>query len=181
MPNWTETEMAVVLPSDNAARFLGLFLSQDEKENAGKAEYFGRTFLTDHSEEKNGKGMSSLNESIDPDPTKPHSFDERQDGVTVFYGRDRGETDQKSAIVDLAEIDSPSSWIEYCYVFGKDGKWRYFECGHLKEGMKDLQLGLDEEYQKLGFARPEGYYGFYTQDDIAKRQYDYKKSIQAEM
>src|SRR5574344_900791 len=125
--------------------------------------------------------MSSLNESIDPDPTKPHSFDKRQDGVTVFYGRDRGETDQKSAIVDLAEIDSPSSWIEYCYVFGKDGKWRHFECGHLKEGMKDLQLGLDEEYQKLGFARPEGYYGFYTQDDIAKRQYDYKKSIQAEM
>lgn len=60
MPNWTETEMAVVLPSDNAARFLGLFLSQDEKENAGKAEYFGRTFLTDHSEEKNGKGMSCL-------------------------------------------------------------------------------------------------------------------------
>ena len=89
--------------------------------------------------------MSCLNEIIEPDPSKPHTFDDRQPNVTVFYGRDRGEKGQEAQTVKLEDLDDPSSWIEYCYVFGKDGKWRYFECGHLKDGLKDLQQGLDEE------------------------------------
>lgn len=78
----------------------------------------------------------------------------------MFYGRDRGEDGQEAQTVDLAAIDDPSSWIEYCYVFGKDGKWRYFESGGLKEGLKNLQEGLEKEYARLGFPRPKGYYGF---------------------
>jgi hypothetical protein len=118
--------------------------------------------------------MSCLNENIEPDPNEPHSFDERQDGVTVFYGRDRGEKNQEAAKVDLQEIDSPSSWIEHCYIYGKDGKWKYFECGKLQEGLKDLQEALDEEYQRLGFKRPDGYYGFYTDSDVERRKYGSK-------
>src|SRR5574344_1490534 len=125
--------------------------------------------------------MSCLNENIELDPSLPHSFDERQDGVTVFYGRDRGEEKQEAALVSLEDIDSPSSWIEYCYVFGKDNKWRYFECGELSDGLKDLQKGLEDKYESFGFPRPEGYYGFFTEDDLAKRKYDYQKSIQPEM
>ena len=120
--------------------------------------------------------LSYLGEMMDPDPSEPHSFDERQDGVCVFDARDRGEKEQQATEVKLEDIDETTSWIEYCYVFGRDGKWRYFECGHLNEGLKDLQLGLEEEYQKLGFPRPKGYYGFYTQDDIKKLRYLNEKS-----
>ena len=123
--------------------------------------------------------LSVLGECIEPDPSLPHSYDNRQEGVCVFYGRDRNEPSQEALEMKLEDIDDPSSWIRYCYIFGQDKKWRYFECGHLNEGLKDLRESLEEEYLKLGFPRPEGYYGFYTQSDIAKRRYDYKKSLEA--
>jgi hypothetical protein len=119
--------------------------------------------------------MSCLNPMIEPDPSKPHKFDDRQEGVTVFYGRDRGEKDQEAKLMSLEEINDPSSWIEYCYVYGKDNRWRYFECGKLQDGLKDLQEGLEEEYSKLGFPRPKEYYGFFTKDDIAFRKDAYEK------
>ena len=65
MPNWAETDMAVVMPSRNVNGFMGLFLSHDPKENEGKKEYFGRTFLNDINEEKNDHGMSCLRISCD--------------------------------------------------------------------------------------------------------------------
>lgn len=125
--------------------------------------------------------MSSLGTSIEPDPSMPHTFDDRQEDVTVFYGRDRHEKGMEARNLNLEDIDSPDSWIEFCYVFGQDGKWRYFQCGHLSEGMKDLKEGLKEEYSKLGYPRPEGYYGFYTAKEIEKLRYDYQKQRQAEM
>lgn len=111
--------------------------------------------------------LSALDERIDPDPRIPHSFDNRQEGVTVFYGRDRGEKGVEARDVKLEEIDSPDSWIEYCYVYGKDDKWRYFECGKLEEtGLVDLEPALEAEYSSLGIERPEGFYGFLSQKDI---------------
>lgn len=46
--------------------------------------------------------ISSLNENTIP--TKEHKFDHPQQGVTVFYGRDRGETDQE-AIISTVNVD----------------------------------------------------------------------------
>lgn len=113
--------------------------------------------------------MAALNENIDPFSGREHNFDHRQEGVTVFYGRDRGEEGLEPRIVDLEDINSPDSWIEYCYVYGKDGKWRYFVCGQNEHPVfRDLKEGLDEEYRCLGFKRPKGYYGFYTKSDIEK-------------
>lgn len=125
--------------------------------------------------------LSVLDERIEPDPSLPHSFENRQPGVCVFYGRDRGEKFQNPMKVDLSEIDSPESWVDYCYVYGLDNTWRYFKCGELNKGLVDLQEGLDEEYRQLGFPRPKGYYGFYTQEDIKKRVYDYKREQGMEM
>ncbi len=126
--------------------------------------------------------MSILNEKIEPDPDKEHSFDfdKRQEDVCVFYGRDRGEKGTEPKIVDLKDIDGPDSWIEYCYIYGLDNKWRYFECGLLEsEGIKDLQDGLEKEYLKLGFPRPEGVYGFYSEAEIKELQK--KNSAKSEM
>lgn len=49
---------------------------------------------------------------------KGHSFDNRIDGYTVYYGRDRGEKDVGSMVVDdISELDH-----NYNYIF-IDGKW----------------------------------------------------------
>lgn len=112
--------------------------------------------------------ISQLDKFIEPNPNYPHSFDNRQEDVTVFYGRDRGENKTEAKIIDLKEIDEPQSWIEYCYIFTLKNKWKYFECGQLKKGLKSLQNGLNKEYESLGFQRPYQYYGFYTEDDIKR-------------
>ena len=80
----------------------------------------------------------------------------------VFYGRDRGETGQEPHPITLEEINSPESWIEYCYIFGQDNQWKFFECGRMDRGIRSLQEGLDMEYESLGFPRPENYYGFFS-------------------
>ena len=108
--------------------------------------------------------LSILCENIEPDPTKPHSFDydKRQRNVCVFYGRDRNETGTDARVVELEELDN-DIWIEYIYIFGLDNKWRYFEGGKLKEtGLIDVGTGLDERYKELGFPRPKNCYGYFT-------------------
>lgn len=125
--------------------------------------------------------LSILGEKIEPDPSLPHSFDDRQEGVCVFYGRDRGEEHQHVLKVDLKEIDKSESWVDYCYVFGKDGTWRYFKCGELDKGLQGLQKGLDEEFHHMGFPRPKGYYGIYTEDDIERRAEEYKREYGMDM
>lgn len=123
--------------------------------------------------------LSSLAEEIEPNPSLPHNFDNRQDDVCVFYCRDRGEKDENASLnMALEDIDSPESWIEHCYIYTKKGTWKYFVCGHLKEGLKDLNEALANEYKVLGFPRPANYYGFYTEDDIKQRINDYKKKSQ---
>lgn len=42
--------------------------------------------------------ISSLGEAVSPSNGVKHSFDERVEGVTVFYGRDRGETGVESKL-----------------------------------------------------------------------------------
>jgi len=126
--------------------------------------------------------MSGLQPEIEPNPTKPHTFEEPQPGVTLFYNRDRGERreDNEAQTLSLEAIDDPESWIDYCYVYGKDGKWRYFECGKLKDGLRDLQKGLEEEYDRMGFPRPKDYYGFYTKEDIAYRREQFQSAKEKE-
>jgi len=57
-------------------------------------------------------------------PTGEHSFEKPEDGVTIFYGRDRGETG-----VDTREFETfadfvehyQDCWCEYFYVYdGRD-------------------------------------------------------------
>jgi hypothetical protein len=114
--------------------------------------------------------LSCLEKNINPDPTKPHTFDyeNRQDDVCVAYGRDRGESDVDAKIMSLDEM-LQNGWIEYFYVFTQDNEWKFYDCENL-ELMKDLQQELDKTYKDMGIKRPDDYYGFWTQDSIAREK-----------
>lgn len=124
--------------------------------------------------------LSILMPKIDPNPSKPHSFDydKRQEDVCVFYGRDRGEDDTEARQVKLEDLDKPESWIEYIYIYSKDDKWKYFVGGCLDKGVKDLQEDLDKEYKDYGFPRPADFYGYFTDEEIKSRRKDYQRKQQ---
>lgn len=64
--------------------------------------------------------ISSLKPSIE----KPegHTFDNAVDGHTVFYGRDRGETDAAARIFDTLSEAWPEegAWTEFTYVWSAE-------------------------------------------------------------
>lgn len=69
--------------------------------------------------------ISSLDDEVAPPPGVPHSYGAAARGVTVAYGRDRGESgvgaqdsDDESAFLAL----SKKTGGEYSYLF-KDGAW----------------------------------------------------------
>lgn len=93
-------------------------------------------------------GMSRLSPNIDPDPAKPHTFDAPQDDVCIFYHRDREEPWDRSTkpidFKDNKELGDPDSWVEYVYVFGLDGVWRWgYPCDIYKgKPLKNLHRSL---------------------------------------
>ncbi len=140
----------------------------------GYLTYNGAMLLDHYSDRDKVKELVSLGDlstllpKLHPDKDKPHSFDyeERQEDVCVFYGRDRGETGVEPTIVELDKLDK-DIFIEYVYVFGLDNKWRYFEGGNYQEtGLIDVEEGLNKEYKELGFSRPKDIYGYFTDKDI---------------
>lgn len=112
--------------------------------------------------------ISSLNINVDPDPTKPHSFDydKRQAGVVVAYGRDRGETGVEARQISLK--DAQDSWCEYMYIFAQDGKWYYYDLHHREPKLTLVQDSLNKEYAKMGVPRPKNAYGFFSKSAVLK-------------
>ena len=70
--------------------------------------------------------MSFLGSKIEPDEDRPHTFDEPQNDVCIFYHRDRGELwDRcKPCVLHPSELPGPNSRIHYVYVF-TDNRWHY--------------------------------------------------------
>lgn len=91
--------------------------------------------------------LSCLSEKIDPDPSKEHGFDydKRQPGVTVAYGRDRGEEGTQARELTLEKLDDPNNWTEYVYVYDLDKKWKFFERGESQNGFTDVEEYLQNE------------------------------------
>lgn len=85
--------------------------------------------------------LSRLSKELYPDGKRPHNFDNKQDGVTVAYGRDRGEinTGAKTYYDALPEAE----YQEYNYIFcSQTGKWSvrlYGEDYDLAELVAQLQ------------------------------------------
>ncbi len=72
--------------------------------------------------------VSSLGKDIMPEPYREHTFNKPQEGVTVFYGRDRGETGVGSRkFKDYADYRKNSQGEEYNYILRQvDGKAVWF-------------------------------------------------------
>lgn len=106
--------------------------------------------------------------SLDKDITAPegHSFDNRIPGHTVFYGRDRDETNVEAktfASVDEAAKHFRESWAEYAYLFDLEtGKWQVKDLGMggdwkdlgevlSRARVKHLPISLRQGLEALGF------------------------------
>lgn len=138
----------------------------------GYLTYNGAMLLDHYSDEKRLDellalgDLSILCEKIAPDPSLPHSFDydQRQEDVTVAYGRDRGETDIEAREITLEQ--AKDSWCEYMYIFGRDSKWRYYDLNVDKPQLRDVEEDLNAEFNQMGIHRPVGAYGYFPQSEI---------------
>ena len=121
--------------------------------------------------------ISCLCEKVNPDPSRPHSFDysQRQADVVVAYGRDRGEENQEARICSLQKLKK-WDWIEYIYIFNDKGEWIYTEYPFDK--FRTVQEGLDEEYKNLGIKRPKDFFVFWTDTTLRAEK---EKQTQEEM
>lgn len=70
--------------------------------------------------------VSSVDVDLNPTATT-HSFDNPQKGVTVAYGRDRGEPNQEAKHFDTFEDFCKSGMVEEYNYFFKDGDWFLFK------------------------------------------------------
>ncbi|MCC8073842.1 MAG: hypothetical protein LIO62_06940 [Clostridiales bacterium] len=126
--------------------------------------------------------ISYLAERLEPDPSLPHSFDydKRQEGVTLAYGRDRGEAGTQAREVAFADLDDKNNLTEYVYIFDDNDKWKYFRTGDAKKGLRDVQNDLNNEYCQYDIKRPKGYYGFLSADIVERLKVQQKSNINEE-
>ncbi len=112
--------------------------------------------------------ISQLNKELYPDETKPHNEFEKQEGITLAYGRDCGEKDTESRISDLNTLLSNSSGIDYIYIFSYKGQWYYLD--NLNSFPKSVKTGLEKEYKDMKIERPKDFYGFWAPQTIEKER-----------
>jgi hypothetical protein len=96
-------------------------------------------------------GMSSLKPNVEIPEGVEHSFEKPAEGITVFYGRDRGESGSEFQVCfSDAEMFDKFGWCEYFYIM-QDGVW-YVSEGEGSEWklLTDAIRELDEK----GFKAP---------------------------
>jgi len=92
--------------------------------------------------------MSFLQSKIHPEGE--HSFDKPEDGVTVFYNRDRGETNVDSVVTTMDEYLSIqyATYIDYHYLFS--GNQWFVKNNHgwelVKKHLPHYALTEEEEF-----------------------------------
>ena len=97
----------------------------------GYPEGVGETLVQHYNTEDKVKELVSFGDmsylAFEIHPEGEHNFDKPEQGVTVFYNRDRGETDVDSVTTSMDEYLSVqySSCIDYLYVFIGSNWWVY--------------------------------------------------------
>lgn len=82
--------------------------------------------------------LSGVFPTLEPDPSKPHTWGNHQRNVTISYARDHGENGQEATVKTFDELNDDSAWTQTTYIFTKDKTWKYFHIGHLLEGLHEL-------------------------------------------
>jgi hypothetical protein len=121
----TRSNIAMVLKDGKSAKMV--YCHSD-----GYPSWNGRILLENYNTDEKvqelikGGNISSLGEVIG---TK-HDFDNRPEGVTTYYKRDRGESDQESQRVRLDPNIGWESILEQEYLYlWKDGAWHMSDHG----------------------------------------------------
>lgn len=97
---------------------------------------------------------------LSPDPNMPFDQRGRQKDVTVAYARDKGEEMVEAEIKTLEQLEEPEGWIEFVYIFDKNGVWNYYDiCEQFGEfGPNNLKKGLEDAFPSITPNPVEGYY-----------------------
>lgn len=130
----TRSEIGIL---NNNGTVTGIYCHWD-----GYPEYNGKILsLYYKTEEKireliNNGDLSILSENIEPDEKVEHNFDKRQDGVCLYYHRDRGEPWEQVKPRTYSDVSKwikeiKKGWQEYIYLF-KDGKWHFTRTNRTK-------------------------------------------------
>ena len=97
----------------------------------GYPEGVGETLVQHYNTEDKVKELVSFGDmsylASEIHPEGEHNFEKPEQGVTVFYNRDRGETDVDAKTTSMDEYLSVqySSCIDYLYVFIGSNWWVY--------------------------------------------------------
>ena len=98
----------------------------------GYLEYNGKMLFENYNNEEKVKELinlgdiSSLAENVNPDSTKPHNFDNKQDNVVVAYHRERGEDKNIMKVNKIKDLEQQ----QFNYLF-KDNEWYLVKDGEL--------------------------------------------------
>jgi hypothetical protein len=129
---------SMILREEDNGLYLGIYCHHD-----GYLSHNGAILLKYYNTRKKLEKLLELGDlsylapKVKPRPGAHHDYDHPQEGVCVFYGRDRGEIATGAEYVTLEDMDN-DPWIEYTYVFTRDNKWKYFRYKELNEGLQEV-------------------------------------------
>lgn len=100
--------------------------------------------------------ISSLKKSVVPSEGSNHSYDNPENNVTVFYGRDRGEDSQGNEFYSFDKYKEENGFQEYDYVYFETKKrWYIYNptkdklttlSSEVKKAKKDMNKDMSTDY-----------------------------------
>lgn len=115
----------------------------------GYLEEVGAKLATHYDTEKqvdkllNLGDVYSLRAKLNPDPSLPHEPKNTQKDVSVFYGRDYGESGMEATIKKMEDFEDNDDWCEFLYVFKPQEGWSFLQYGQYDE-LRNLKETLDQ-------------------------------------
>lgn len=118
----------------------------------GYLEHLGKMLIEHYNSEEKAKALVNLGdvsvvkEKLAPENGSNHSFDNRQEGVSVFYGRDRGESWDDICPIHMDDIvfENPDYTIVYIYVYDvEEQTWLFTRNGKDFESLEEIVAKLN--------------------------------------
>lgn len=113
----------------------------------GYLEYLGKMLIKHYNSEEKAKALVNLGdvsvvkEKLAPEEGTTHTFDNRQEGVSVFYNRDRGENwdDIQPIRIENPVFENPDYTIVYIYVYDvEEQTWLFTRNGKDFENLEEI-------------------------------------------